>query len=609
MQKFAEVHKKTTISYWDKDAVADYGTTTCYTYGQFAKLIAEIHILFDIHSIQKGDKIAILGKNSSHWIATFIASVNYGAIAVPILDEFNKKDVVHILNHSEAKLFFCDNWFSSKVNIDDIPEVSAVYSLQDFTIMKSNCCVAIFESAANYKQTFSIKYPCEFSRENVNYADINPDDIIMINYTSGTTSLTKGVMLKEKNIMGNLEFFNKLLKDKSERTLSILPAAHVYGLMFGVLAYITYGGKVTFLGKIPSPAVLMAACTEVNPNILTLVPLIFEKIYKMKIRPMLEKPIMRILCNIPFIRGKIYRKIGKKLYDQLGGDGLYQVIIGGAAINKDVEKFLKDIKFPFTVGYGMTECAPLISYIDYKDFVPESVGKELGSPYAETRICREQPCDLYGEIQILGSNVMAGYYKDEDSTNSTFTEDGWLKSGDLGYIDSEGNIYIKGRSKTMLLGPSGENIYPEAIESKIMNLPFVSECVVLQNTDHKLIAFVYPDMNMLKDAGVDKDSLNRLMANNRRTVNDELARFENIFRIEIINEPLPKTPKNTVKRYGLEFLLELHEKNKAQYIKKRKNEFKVQAKTKKEDERKTSRDKKRNAKKSSAKAKRKNRKK
>ena len=473
----------------------------------------------------------------------------------------------------------------------------------------SNCDDEVAERAANYKQLFSDKYPNSFTQECVTYADINPDDVIILNYTSGTTSFTKGVMLMEKNVMGNLTFFENKLKAHSGRTLSILPAAHVYGLMFGVLSFLTYGGKVTFLGKIPSPAILLAACAEVKPTVLTLVPLIFEKIYKMKIRPTLNKPMMKILCSLPIIRGVIYRKIGKKLYNQLGGEGLYQVIIGGAAINKDVEKFLKETKFPFTVGYGMTECAPLISYIDHKDFQLESVGKPLGIPYAEVRTRKENPEDQFGEIQIFGVNVMKGYFKDEESTKDTFTEDGWLKTGDLGYVDSDDNIYIKGRSKTMLLGPSGENIYPEAIESKIMNLPFVAECVVLQNKEHKLVAFVYPDMAMLKDAGVDKDMLNRLMANNRRTVNDDLARFENIYRIEITKEPLPKTPKNTVKRYGLEYLLELHEKNRVLYLKRKKSEFDIQVENEKTANRVEKAAKKSNAKKTSSKAKRKSKKK
>lgn len=584
MQRFAHIYKQTIIDCWNKEAVADYGTKVCYTYGQFAEKIAELHILFEIYDIQKGDKVAVLGKNSSNWIISFIATVNYGAIIVPILDEFNPKDVINIINHSESKLFFCDKWFYDKITVSEIPDVLGVISLRDFTFFQSNCENDNLNCIENAKQKFEAKYPKGFSKEDVQYAELESDDVIVLNYTSGTTSLTKGVMLMEKNIVGNITFFKEKLGKYTNRTLSILPNAHVYGLMFGVLSYLSYGGKVTFLGKIPSPAILMAACAEVKPEILTLVPLIFEKIYKMRIVPMLNKPMIKIITKIPFVKNIIYKKIGKKLYNQLGGDGLYQVIIGGAAINKDVEKFLKEIKFPFTVGYGMTECAPLISYIDYKNFVLESVGLGLGKPYAEVRVVKEHHDDAYGEIQILGSNVMKGYYKDEEATINTFTEDGWLKSGDLGYIDKKENIFIKGRSKTMLLGPSGENIYPESIESKILNLPFIAECIVMQNRDNKLIAFVYPDYAMLDSANVPKSMLDRVMANNRRTVNDQLAKFENIHRIETITEPLPKTPKNTVKRYGLEYLLDAYESNKLLNIEKKRNDIKLEKEIKRKSD-------------------------
>lgn len=582
MQRFTHIYKQTIIDCWDKEAVANYGTKVSYTYGQFAEKIAELHVIFDIYNIQKGDKISVLGKNSSNWIISFIASVNYGAIIVPILDEFNSRDVINILNHSDTKLFFCDKWFFDKITIAEIPDVLAVFSLNDFSVLDSNSKDDKgLKRIENIKQEFESRYPKGFSKDDVQYAELQPDDVIVLNYTSGTTSLTKGVLLMEKNIVGNIEFFKNKLNKYNERTLSILPNAHVYGLMFSVLSYLSYGGKVTFLGKIPSPAVLMSACAEVKPQVLTLVPLIFEKIYKMRIAPMLNKPMIKLITKIPFVKNIIYKKIGKKLYNQLGGDGLYQVIIGGAAINKDVEKFLRNIKFPFTVGYGMTECAPLISYIDHKDFVLESVGLGLGKPYAEVRVVKQNREDAYGEIQIFGSNVMKGYYKDEEATANTFTEDGWLKSGDLGYIDEKGNIYIKGRSKTMLLGSSGENIYPEAIESKIMNLPFIAECIVMQNVDNKLIAFIYPDYAMLESANVPKNMMDRVMANNRRTLNDQLARFEIIHRIEIISEPLPKTPKNTVKRYGLEYLLDIYEANKLLSVQKKRNDMKIEKEIKK----------------------------
>lgn len=563
---FSDIYKTSLIEHWDSIAMQDYGKEREFSYGQVAKKIAELHLVFDLLSLNKGDKVAILGKNSSSWAITYIAIITKGLIAVPILDEFNPKDVLHILNHSESKVFFADDWFVPKVRLEEVEHLLAIINLESHAVAYSNLTNAVAEQINDPSILMNVRYPDGFSKQNLDYACINSNDVIVINYTSGTTALTKGVMLMDKNMTGNITFGVETLAVGLLRSLAILPMAHVYGLMFSVLCQLTIGGKVTFLAKIPSPAILLDACKKVNPTLLCLVPLIFEKIYKMRIKPKLDQPMMKFLCSIPLVRGLIYRSIGKKLYHQLGGKGLYQVIIGGAAINKDVEKFLRKIKFPFSAGYGMTECAPLVSYIDYKDFALESVGRELGAPRVTVRIVKENPNDEVGEIQIFGDQVMKGYYKDEEATRNTFTNDLWLKSGDLGYLDTDGNIYIKGRSKTMLLGPSGENIYPEAIESKLLNLPFISECIVMQNKAHKLIAFVYPDYSGIEAAGISLDKLNRLMANNRRTINDEVAKYENIQRIEVVLTPFPKTPKNTIKRHGLEYLLEESDKNKAKAL-------------------------------------------
>lgn len=584
----SDIYKNSFINHWESPALQDYGSDKEYSYKHLTEEILTTHLVFDLFSLKEGDKIAILGKNSAHWTIIYLSTVLKGLTIVPILDEFNPKDVAHILHHSEAKLFFCDEWFFPKIKTDEIEGLQAVFSLETFGILaqKPSVDAAIIERI-NRTALFAEKYPDGLSKEQVAFATVAADQVIVINYTSGTTSLTKGVMLMEKNIVGNVTFGTETLGPALKRSLAILPTAHIYGLMFSVLAQLAAGGKVTLLGKIPSPAILLDACKTTRPTLLCMVPLIFEKIYKMRIKPKLDKPVMKVLCSIPVINSVIYKSIGRKLYKQLGGEGLYQVIIGGAAINKEVEGFLRKIKFPFTVGYGMTECAPLISYIDYKDFVPESVGKELGYPRAKVRIFKENMEDQVGEIQTIGKHVMKGYYKDEEATRNTFTEDGWLKTGDLGYMDKEGNIFIKGRSKTMLLGPSGENIYPEAIESKLMNMPFIAECVVLQNKQHKLIAFVYPDYPMIEQADIPFDKINRLMANNRRTLNDEVARFENIQRIEIVEHPFPKTPKNSIKRYGLEYLLEESEQRKEKAIKeiklrekKEKAEIKAQQKAK-----------------------------
>ncbi len=561
---------------WSEKALADYGTQRYYSYGEFAQKIAEVHAIFDSCNIQKGDKVAVLGKNSSHWTVTFFAAVTYGAVIVPILDEFNPKDIINILNHSDSKLLFCDSWFVPKVQIEQTEELIAIFSLEDFALETSKHIQELKSSIEERRSAFHQKYSSGYTAADINYHNSNPNDVIVLNYTSGTTSLTKGVMLMDKNITGNITFGVSQLGELLRSSLAVLPIAHVYGLLVGVLMGLGKGGQVTFLGKIPSPSVLLSACAEVKPTLLVFVPLIFEKIYRNKIKPTLDKPIINFLTKLPIIRGIIYRKICKSLYEQLGGDGLSQVIIGGAAINPEVEQFFRKIKFPFTVGYGMTECAPLISYVYHDKFVLESVGIPLGSPRIKVRIAKENPTDQIGEVQVRGQHVMKGYYKNEEATINTFTEDGWLKTGDLGYIDRAGNLFLKGRSKTMLLGPSGENIYPEAIESKIMNLPFVAECIVLQNKANKLVAFVYPDYPMLEQAGVELDKIDRVMANNRRTVNDELARFENISRIEIVDTPFAKTPKNTVKRYGLEYLLDLHEQSVHKKLQKSREENKQQ---------------------------------
>lgn len=572
---FSDIYKASFIEHWDSIAMQDYGKENEYTYGHVAKKIAELHIVFDLLSLKRGDKVAVLGKNSSSWAITYIAIITKGLVVVPILDEFNPKDVVHILNHSESKALFADDWFIPKIKSGEVESLLAIFNLSTHAVVDSLLTEAIIEQLNDTSVLMNIKYPDGFSKECVDYQYINNNDVIVINYTSGTTALTKGVMLMDKNITGNITFGVITLTVGLSRSLAILPMAHVYGLMFSVLCQLAFGGKVTFLAKIPSPAILLDACKQVRPTLLCLVPLIFEKIYKMRIKPKLDKPMMKFLCSLPFIKNIIYKSIGKKLYNQLGGKGLYQVIIGGAAINKDVELFLRKIKFPFLVGYGMTECAPLMSYIDHKEFVLESVGKELGGPRASIRIVKENHKDEVGEIQVFGDHVMKGYYKDEEATKNTFTDDLWLKSGDLGYLDSDGNLYIKGRSKTMILGPSGENIYPEAIESKLLNMPFISECIVMQNKAHKLIAFVYPDYQGIEAAGISLDKLNRLMANNRRTINDEVAKYENIQRIEVVLTPFPKTPKNTIKRHGLEHLLDESDKNKAKALAQAKVKHKI----------------------------------
>lgn len=548
---------------WEELALQDFNTDISYKYKDFAAKIEELHIIFKAAGIEKGDRIALIGRNSSHWAISFMSVITYGAIVVPILDEFNPRDVVHILNHSGAKMFICDEAMWSNYQTRDFETVVTVFSTTKFALLFNDTEKDLKGTVKNLPKLMKEKFPNGLTYAEMGWVTLEPDDVVIINYTSGTTSLTKGVMLTAKNIAANIVFGFVTYTEAghpSQRALCVLPLAHVYGLIFGYLLQVAFGTSITFLGKLPSPKILLDACAAVKPTLLLFVPLIFEKIYKFNIAPKINKGIVGKLRVIPFVDHIIHRKVGKTLMEMFGGQ-IYEVIVGGAAINPEVEKFLLKAKFPFTVGYGMTECAPLISYIPNTEFKPQSVGKIVNDGM-EIRISKENESDPTGEIQVKGDHVMKGYYGDDEATKSTFTEDGWLKTGDLGCIDKDGYIFIKGRSKTMLLGPSGENIYPEAIESKLNNMPFIAESIVMQNKKHKLVAFVYPDYPMIDKAKISLDRLNRLMANNRRTINEITAKYENIQRIIVVDEPFAKTPKNTPKRYGLEYLMEKYDAEK-----------------------------------------------
>lgn len=535
---------------WEKEAAKDYISGRQLTYGEYACEIEKLHILYREIGINVGDAIAVTGKNSIAWSLIYMSALTYGAVIVPILDEFHPKDITHIINHSDAKLLFCDDDIWSKMHFQDFEKLIGVVSLIDSKILEhqfSKDFETIFHSIP---EKFNTLHPNGFKPDSINYLVRDKNDLALLCYTSGTTSMTKGVMLTYNNLCGNVIFgrdnFTKCgVTLKS--TLCVLPLAHTYGAAFNLLVQLQWGAKITFLGKIPSPNIILEACKEAKPTLLFFVPLVFEKIYKNKIEPVITKPFIARLLKTPIIGDMIYRAIGKKIYKTLGGKSLYEVIIGGAAINAEVEAFFYRAKFPFLVGYGMTECAPLISYRNHKSFVPTSVGLALPN-LMEVRIVKENETDEIGEIQTRGENVMLGYYKDAEATAATFTEDGWLKTGDLGEIDADGNIYIKGRSKTMLLGTSGENIYPEPIESKLSNMPFVSECIIVQHRN-KLEAWVYPDMETKEKMEISDKKLVEIMNDNRKTLNHTLSKFEAISNIHISANPFPKTPKRTLKRY------------------------------------------------------------
>lgn len=535
---------------WDSTALSEYTTSKRLTYGELARDIMRFHVFYENFGIQRGQKIAVCGKNSIAWASCYLATLTYGAVIVPILDEFNPTDIDHILNHCEAKLIFVDENIAAKLDFRNLPMIKGIISLE-YKALKFHEGSDMKRQLQSINAHMGRKYPRGFTKKDLKFHHRDNSSLATICYTSGTTSLTKGVMLTLNNLAGNVMFainkYNKELGVKMSTVLCMLPLAHTYINSFSFLYPLSVGSNITILGKIPSPKIVTAACKKVKPSLLIVVPLVLEKIYHNKLKPLISKPIVRIILKIPVLGNLFYRYIGNKLYKQLGGRAA-DVIAGGAALNPEVEDFFKKTKFPFLVGYGMTECAPLISYSHHTEFKVRSVGKVI--PNMEVRILKEKETDETGEILVRGENVMIGYYKDDEATKATFTEDGWLKTGDLGYLDNDGFIYISGRSKTMLLGPNGENIYPESIESKLQNLPLVSECIVIQNSKHKIEAWVYPDYEIINNMKLNDHILELAMEDNRRTLNYMLARYEAIMSINILNEPMPKTPKRTVKRYA-----------------------------------------------------------
>ncbi len=545
-ENFIKLYEKSFRENWEMPALSDYGEHVTLTYGDLAKEIARIHILFEECKIRRGDKIALIGKNTSKWCITYLATVTYGAIIVPILQDFNPNDVHHIVNHSQALFLFVSDHIWENLEEEKINEVRGVISLNDMRCLHQKDGESINKILKSIDSVMEERYPRGFSVSDVKYTDLSNDKVVALNYTSGTTGFSKAVMTTGNNLAGNITFVgrNNIL-NKGEKTLSFLPLAHAYGCAFEFLYALSAGCHTTLLGKTPSPKILLKAFEEIKPNVVITVPLIIEKIYRKMILPQLNKKSMRWALNVPFLDGQIYLQIRKKLVDAFGGR-FAQVIIGGAPLNREVEEFLQKIKFPYTVGYGMTECAPLISYARFCDFIPTSCGKVLD--IMEVRIDSEDPYTIVGEIQVRGENVMAGYYKNEDASKAVFTEDGWLKTGDLGTIDKDYNIFIRGRSKSMILGANGQNIYPEEIEAKLNNLPFVMESLVLEKNG-RLIALVYPDYEAVDGTGLTSENLPAIMEENRKALNQTVAPYESIAVIQLYPTEFEKTPKKSIKRY------------------------------------------------------------
>ena len=531
--------------HWDLDALTDYKGATLQ-YKDVARKIEKLHILLAESGIKPGDKVAVCGRNSSHWGVAFLAILTYGAVAVPILHEFKADNIHNIVNHSEARLLFVGDVVWESLNEAEMPLLEGIILMTDFTLLV--CRSKQLEYAREHlNELFGKKFPRNFRREHVSYRRDNPEELAVINYTSGTTSFSKGVMLPYRSLWANTQFaFDVLTLKPGDRIVSMLPMAHMYGLAFEFLYEVACGCHVFFLTRMPSPKIIFQAFADVKPHIVIAVPLIIEKIIKKNVLPKLETLKMKVLLNVPIINDKIKAAVREQMIQGFGGN-FYEVIIGGAAFNQEVEKLLKSIDFPYTVGYGMTECGPIICYEDWKRFKPGSCGK--AAPRMEVRIDSPDPQNIVGEILTRGDNVMLGYYKNPEATAQILDADGWLHTGDLGVMDEEGNVTIKGRSKNMLLGPSGQNIYPEEIEEKLNNLPFVAECIVIQQNDNKLVALIYPDFEDAYSQGMSDSDIEAAMEENRTTLNAELPAYSQISRIKIYPEEFEKTPKKSIKRF------------------------------------------------------------
>ena len=532
---------------WNLDALTDYQGQTLQ-YKDVARKIEKLHILFENSGVVKGDKIALAGRNSANWAVAFIATLTYGAVAVPVLHEFTPEQMHNIVNHSEAKLLFVGDVVATTIDATKMPHLEGIIYIPDYSLFLSRTNKLTY-AREHLNEMFGKKYPKYFRKEHVKYyMEQTPDELALINYTSGTTGFSKGVMIPYRALWGNLDFAINVLGahvKSGDPIISILPMAHMYGMAFEFIFEFCCGCHIFFLNRIPSPAIIAQAFAEIKPVIIIAVPLVIEKIIRKKVLPKLQNNTMKLLLNMPIINKKVMQKIREQVYKAFGGN-FYEIIIGGAAFNQEVEAFLKHIELPFTVGYGATECAPIIAYSDYKDFVPTSCGRAV--VHMEVKINSADPQHIPGEILARGTNVMLGYYKNEEATAAVLDKEGWYHTGDLGLMDSDGNIFIKGRSKNMLLGSNGQNIYPEEIEDKLNSMHLVMESLVVQDGD-KLIGLVYPDYEEAKALGHSNEELINLMEQNRQELNAILPVYSKLASFEIREDEFEKTPKKSIKRY------------------------------------------------------------
>lgn len=530
---------------WNCPALSDYKGVTLY-YRDVARRIEKIHIVFERCGVQKGDRISICGRNQSNWGVAFLAALTYGAVPVPILHEFKSSNVHHLVNHSESRILFVGDVVWEGLSQPEMPNLDAIIALRDFSLLYA-ANEHILDTREHLNELFGKKYPRSFQPESINYYEDQPDELAMINYTSGTSGFSKGVMIPYRalhsNVLFAMEVFPQL--DNASNVVSMLPTAHMYGMMFEFFFEMCIGAHVHFLTRLPTPKIILEAFESVKPDVIISVPLVIEKIYKKKLVPIINKKALKHLLHLPVIDEVIHKRINGELETAFGGR-FAEVIIGGAAFNREAEAFFKRIGFRFTVGYGMTECAPIITYAPWNEARLFSCGRP--APRMQVRIDSSDPINEAGEIQVKGDNVFLGYFKNEQATQDAFTEDGWFKTGDLGVLDQDGFLYIRGRSKSMILGPSGQNIYPEEIESEINNMPYVIESLVVE--DHgNLVALIYPDMEMAEADGLSREKLQQKLQESIVELNKELPNYCKLANIEIFPEEFEKTPKKSIKRY------------------------------------------------------------
>lgn len=530
---------------WELEAITDYGTSNTLTYSQMAEQIARLHLLFERCGIRQGDRIAVMGKNSCNWALVYLASITYGAVIVPILHDFKANDAIHIINHSETSLLFVSDVLWENIDAEQIPLVKTVFSLKDMGVIMSRLeDVQIDTNAIDV--LFRATYPNGFSREDVHYIERSNAELASINYTSGTTGFSKGVMTPANALAGNIIFSQRSKQVfRGCRQVAFLPLAHAFGCAVDFLGTLSIGGHTWFVGRTPSPKILVKAFKEVKPTLIMSVPLILEKVYRKQIAPIISKAPISWVLKMPLLDEVVLHKIHDQLMESFGGE-FSQIIVGGAPLNAEVEAFLHRIHFPVTVGFGMTETAPIVSYTYWKDFKPFSCGQALPG-LMEIRIADANE-EGVGEIQVRGEHLMLGYYKNEEATREAFTDDGWLRTGDLGVKDADGFLYIRGRNKTMLLGPNGQNIYPEEIEAKLNNMPYVLESLVLQQNS-RLVALVCPDYELVDTEHLNAEQLDAAMEENRRQLNEQLATYEQISKIRLFPHEFEKTPKKSIKRF------------------------------------------------------------